>query len=92
MGGAHSREDLELLDSDEEQQTEGEENHQDAKEKTQRSAERGPKTPSSVEDVETKLKALKLKYASPSQSQTQISKMRSSCTFTLVETPLKPNG
>lgn len=70
MGGAHSREDLELLDSDEEQQSEGEENYQDAEEKTQRSAERGPKTPSSVEDVEAKLKALKLKYASPSQSQT----------------------
>jgi hypothetical protein len=70
MGGAHSREDLELLDSDEEQQSEGEENYQDAEEKSQRSAERGPKTPSSVEDVEAKLKALKLKYASPSQSQT----------------------
>lgn len=68
MGGAHSREDLELLDSDEEQQSEGEENYQDAEEKSQRSAERGPKTPSSVEDVEAKLKALKLKYPSPSQT------------------------
>ncbi|XP_004291111.1 PREDICTED: protein CYPRO4 [Fragaria vesca subsp. vesca] len=68
MGGAHSREDLELIDSDdEEQQSEGEECFQDAEEKIQRSAERGgPKTPASVDDVEAKLKALKLKYASAS--------------------------
>ncbi|PRQ27683.1 putative transcription factor WD40-like family [Rosa chinensis] len=69
MGGAHSREDLELIDSDEEeQQSEGEENFQDAEERIQRSAERGPKTPASVDDVEAKLKALKLKYASTSQT------------------------
>ncbi|KAM5565693.1 protein CYPRO4 [Rosa sericea] len=69
MGGAHSREDLELIDSDEEeQQSEGEENFQDAEEKIQRSAERGPRTPASVDDVEAKLKALKLKYASTSQN------------------------
>ncbi|XP_050365063.1 protein CYPRO4 [Argentina anserina] len=63
MGGAHSREDLELIDSDEEE----EENFQDAEEKIQRSAEKGPKTPASVDDVEAKLKALKLKYASASK-------------------------
>lgn len=72
MGGAHSREDLELIDSDdEEQQSEGEECFQDAEEKIQRSAESGgPKTPASVDDVEAKLKALKLKYASASKQTT----------------------
>lgn len=71
MGGSHSREDL-LSDSDEEgnedQSEEEEENYQDFEEddeeKRQRSSERRPKTPSSLDEVEAKLKALKLKYSS----------------------------
>lgn len=70
MGANSSREDLELSDSDAEQYEEqseqeeekdGEEDYQDAKE---RSSERRPKTPSSLDQVEAKLKALKLKYPS----------------------------
>ncbi|KAH7523621.1 protein CYPRO4 [Ziziphus jujuba] len=72
MGGAHSREDLDISDSDEEdneQQSEvEEENYQDFEEddeeNRQRSSERRPKTPSSLDEVEAKLKALKLKYSS----------------------------
>lgn len=71
MGGSHSREDL-ISDSDEEgyeeQNQEEEENYQDFEEedeeKRQRSSERQPKTPSSLDEVEAKLKALKLKYSS----------------------------
>ncbi|KAM4121733.1 hypothetical protein ACJW30_01G027300 [Castanea mollissima] len=71
MGANHSREDLELSDSEEyEEETEKEdeeeeEDYHDAKDK---SSERRPKTPSSVDEVEARLKALKLKY--PSSTQT----------------------
>ncbi|XP_030950285.1 protein CYPRO4 [Quercus lobata] len=72
MGANHSREDLELSDSDEyeeetekEDEEEEEEDYHDAKDK---SSERRPKTPSSVDEVEARLKALKLKY--PSSTQT----------------------
>ncbi|KAL2346405.1 hypothetical protein Fmac_000405 [Flemingia macrophylla] len=59
MGASHSREDL-LESSDSEQ--EQEETYEDA---SQGSSERHPKTPSSsLDDVEAKLKALKLKYSS----------------------------
>ncbi|CAL8996373.1 unnamed protein product [Prunus brigantina] len=65
MGGAPSREDPQLSDSDEEQ-SEEEEIYEDVEEsveeKRRRSAERGPKTPSSVDEVDAMLKALKLKY------------------------------
>ncbi|KAE8674749.1 Protein CYPRO4 [Hibiscus syriacus] len=67
MGGAHSREDL-ISDSDEEEYEEEneEENYQDSKDETpeRSSSGRRPKTPSSVDEVEAKLKALKLKYGS----------------------------
>lgn len=73
MGGSHSREDL-LSDSDEEgnedqsEEEEEEEKYQDFEEddeeKRQRSSERRPTTPSSLDEVEAKLKALKLKYSS----------------------------
>lgn len=71
MGGTHSREDLELSDSEseEESHTHEEEHYEDSKEEVdqQNSSERRrPRTPSSVDDIEAKLKALKLKY--PSQN------------------------
>ncbi|OMO78940.1 Vacuolar import/degradation, Vid27-related protein [Corchorus capsularis] len=67
MGGAHSH-DL-VSDSDEEEYEEGneEEHFQDSKDETPErssSGRRRPKTPSSVDEVEAKLKALKLKYGS----------------------------
>uniref|UniRef100_A0A2P2IV68 Uncharacterized protein MANES_18G036900 n=1 Tax=Rhizophora mucronata TaxID=61149 RepID=A0A2P2IV68_RHIMU len=73
MGASHSREDLELSDSDTEcrEETEGEENYQDADDETpERSSSSSwrPKTPSSFDEVEAKLRALKLKYPSVSSS------------------------
>ncbi|KAK4599425.1 hypothetical protein RGQ29_009471 [Quercus rubra] len=72
MGANHSHEDLELSDSDEyeeetekEDEQEEEEDYHDAKDK---SSERRPKTPSSVDEVEARLKALKLKYPSSTQN------------------------
>ncbi|XP_021898615.1 protein CYPRO4 [Carica papaya] len=69
MGGAHSREDLDISDSDaEDEEQEGEEeeeDYQDSKDDTpDRSSGRRAKTPSSLDEVEAKLKALKLKYPS----------------------------
>jgi hypothetical protein len=68
MGGSQSREDLELSDSDTEGQQEEEENYQDVSNETpEKSSSTGrnrPKTPSSLDEVESKLKALKLKYPS----------------------------
>ncbi|TKY75069.1 CYPRO4 protein [Spatholobus suberectus] len=62
MGASHSREDLlESSDSEEEE----EQTYQDASEG---SSERRAKTPSSLDDVEAKLKALKLKYSSSSST------------------------
>ncbi|KAG5033948.1 hypothetical protein AAZX31_04G038300 [Glycine max] len=60
MGANHSREDL-LESSDSEQ-----EEHETFEDATEGSAERKPSTPSSLDDVEAKLKALKLKYSSNS--------------------------
>ncbi|KAF3446661.1 hypothetical protein FNV43_RR11841 [Rhamnella rubrinervis] len=95
MGGSHSRDDLNS-DSDEEgneEQGEEEENYQDFEEedeeKRQRSSERRPKTPSSLDEVEAKLKALKLKYSS---TQNPNLKMQLNSTFTSAETPPKLNG
>lgn len=77
MGGSHSREDLELSDSDEyeseqEQEEEEEDKYDDCKEETpdrsSSSSKRRPKTPSSLDEVEAKLKALKLKYPSAAQN------------------------
>ncbi|KAF5468267.1 protein CYPRO4 [Juglans microcarpa x Juglans regia] len=74
MGANHSREDLELSDSDaenyeeqseQEEAEQEEENYHDAKD---RSSERRPKTPSSLDQVEAKLKALQLKYPSSDQN------------------------
>lgn len=65
MGGAHSREDLVISDSDSEE----EEIYQEVVEggeDGERSSERRTKTPSSLDDVDAKLRALKLKY--PSQN------------------------
>lgn len=69
MGASHSREGLELSDSDREDENgvtnvEDEEKYEDVEEEHQRSSERRPKTPSSVDEVEAKLRALKLKYGS----------------------------
>lgn len=75
MGANHSREDLELTDSDaeeheeqseEEEEDEEEENYHDAND---RSSERRPKTPSSLDEVEAKLQALQLKYSSSTTTQ-----------------------
>ncbi|CAK9176817.1 unnamed protein product, partial [Ilex paraguariensis] len=70
MGANNSREDLELSDSDAEsesqdQETEEEEEeyYEDAKSPSS-SGHKGSKTPSSLDEVEEKLKALKLKYPS----------------------------
>ncbi|OVA15812.1 Vacuolar import/degradation [Macleaya cordata] len=72
MGGSHSREDLEITDSDEEEETE--EEYEDVKEDHDRSspspssgAKSKSKTPtscSSLDEIDAKLKALKLKYPS----------------------------
>ncbi|XP_052200730.1 protein CYPRO4 [Diospyros lotus] len=73
MGGSHSREDLEISDSEdersqgEEEEEEEEETYEDVNEgdEEQRSSgRRRPQTPPSLDDVEAKLKALKLKYPS----------------------------
>ncbi|XP_050209074.1 protein CYPRO4 [Mercurialis annua] len=81
MGAQHSREDLNLSDSDSdsdseyqqeetETETETEEERYDTPEKSASDSKR-PKTPSSLDDVDAKLKALKLKYPSSSpQSNT----------------------
>jgi hypothetical protein len=75
MGANHSREDLELSDSDaeeheeqpeQEEEDEEEENYHDAND---RSSERRPKTPSSLDEVEAKLHALQLKYSSSTTTQ-----------------------
>ena len=75
MGGSQSREDLEISDSDtESQEEEEEESYQDVNnetpEKSSSSGRSRPKTPSSFDEVESKLKALKLKYPSTT-AQTQ---------------------
>ncbi|CAN1191976.1 Protein CYPRO4 [Linum perenne] len=70
MGGANSRENLELSDSESEYEEESEEageeaSYNDASEETpdkSSSSRRQPKTPASLDDVEARLKALKLKY------------------------------
>lgn len=61
MGGAHSRDGL-LESSDSEQ--EEEENEQIYEDASEGGSEKRVKTPSSLDDVEAKLKALKLKYSS----------------------------
>ncbi|XP_010270005.1 PREDICTED: protein CYPRO4 [Nelumbo nucifera] len=67
MGGSHSREDLETSDEDEEEE-ENEEEYQDAEEegeeRQQRSSGNKGKTLTSLDEVDAKLKALKLKYPS----------------------------
>ncbi|KAI8549909.1 hypothetical protein RHMOL_Rhmol06G0061900 [Rhododendron molle] len=68
MGANHSCEDLNLSNfeeesGDEQTQEEEEETYEDAKEEGS-SERRRPKTPSSLDDVEAKLKALKLKHPS----------------------------
>ncbi|KAF2309821.1 hypothetical protein GH714_005275 [Hevea brasiliensis] len=69
MGASHSREDLELSDSDTEYQEETEEGNYETPEKS--SSGHRPKTPSSLDDVEAKLKALKLKYPSTTTQQSE---------------------
>ncbi|MCD7458748.1 Protein cypro4 [Datura stramonium] len=75
MGANHSREDLELSDSESEseygsesrtrEEEEDEDNYSDAKTTPSSIDRKQPKTPSSLDDVEAKLKALKLKYGTP---------------------------
>ncbi|XP_072963421.1 protein CYPRO4-like [Typha angustifolia] len=73
MGGSHSREGLELSDSDAEsdQEEEEEESSQEygGEEDDKSSAEtlaRNPKTPSSVDAIDRRLQSLHLKYSKPS--------------------------
>ncbi|KAF7851532.1 hypothetical protein BT93_L3750 [Corymbia citriodora subsp. variegata] len=74
MGGAQSREDLDLSESESEDtrsQRESDQEDEDAAyedARGQSSAERA-KSPSSLDDVEARLKALKLKYSSPSSER-----------------------
>ncbi|XP_016569773.2 protein CYPRO4 [Capsicum annuum] len=76
MGANHSREDLELSDSDSESESEygsdsktrqdeeeDEDNYSDARTTPSSIDRKHPETPSSLDDVEAKLKALKLKYS-----------------------------
>ncbi|CAN4122688.1 unnamed protein product [Withania somnifera] len=72
MGANHSREDLELSDSDSgygsdsrtrEHEEDDEDNYSDAKTTPSSIDRKNPKTPSSLDDVEAKLKSLKLKYS-----------------------------
>lgn len=75
MGANHSREDLELSDSESEseygsdsrtrEEEEDEDNYSDAKTTPSSIDRKQAKTPSSLDDVEAKLKALKLKYSTP---------------------------
>ncbi|TMW94806.1 hypothetical protein EJD97_009774 [Solanum chilense] len=75
MGANHSREDLELSDSESEseygsesrtrEEEEDEDNYSDAKTTPSSTDRKQSKTPSSLDDVEAKLKALKLKYGTP---------------------------
>ncbi|XP_055835442.1 protein CYPRO4 [Solanum dulcamara] len=75
MGANHSREDLELSDSESEseygsdsrtrEEEEDEDNYSDAKTTPSSMDRKQTKTPSSLDDVEAKLKALKLKYGTP---------------------------
>lgn len=75
MGANHSREDLELSDSESEseygsesrtrEEEEDEDNYSDAKTTPYSTDRKQSKTPSSLDDVEAKLKALKLKYGTP---------------------------
>ncbi|XP_020083195.1 protein CYPRO4-like [Ananas comosus] len=66
MGGSHSREGLEL--SDEEEEDEEEEEEEDEEEHEQREGSQ-TLTPPSLDDVDSKLRSLKLKYSSnPSPS------------------------
>lgn len=72
MGGSHSREGLELSDSDREEGENEEEENQDTEEEEEggtpyRSAEKSAGTPT-LDDVEARLKSLKLKYASVSSN------------------------
>ncbi|GAB4840813.1 Protein cypro4 [Ancistrocladus abbreviatus] len=63
MGGSHSREDLEISDSDDEQ------NHDEDNDKYEDAEESGKTPPpSSLDEVDAKLKALKLKYQSPNKN------------------------
>lgn len=63
MGGTHSREDLELSDSESENESQTSQEQQDSPAFVGR---KDPETPSSVDDIDAKLKALKLKYQSNS--------------------------
>ncbi|KAI3440343.1 hypothetical protein J3R85_003671 [Psidium guajava] len=74
MGGAHSREELDLSDSESEgtrsqrESDQEDDAYEDARE--QSSGDRASaKSPSSLDDVEARLKALKLKYSSPSSEK-----------------------
>ncbi|XP_010929218.1 protein CYPRO4 [Elaeis guineensis] len=78
MGGAHSREGLELSDSEseaeEEEEYEEEENPQKEEHYMPSSAERSrgkTLTPTTLDEVDEKLKSLKLKYSKPSSSSAQ---------------------
>ncbi|KAK1395784.1 Vacuolar import/degradation [Heracleum sosnowskyi] len=62
MGGTHSREDLELSDSESESESES----QSSPHSQAFSDRKDPETPSSVDDIDAKLKSLKLKYQSNS--------------------------
>ncbi|KAJ3695406.1 hypothetical protein LUZ60_000783 [Juncus effusus] len=70
MGGTHSREDLELSDSDEyELEEESEEESEEEEELTKRTPKvQSNQSPASISDIDSKLQSLKLKYASPSSS------------------------
>ncbi|KAI7737510.1 hypothetical protein M8C21_020995 [Ambrosia artemisiifolia] len=74
MGAAESRQDLELSDteSDDDQQhseqEDQEDDYEDVKDHHSPIIKTPPKTPSSVDAIEAKLKALKLKYQSKNQS------------------------
>ncbi|XP_010263554.1 PREDICTED: protein CYPRO4-like [Nelumbo nucifera] len=65
MGGSHSREDLMVSDSDEEEE-ENEEEYQDVEEENQQRSlgSKAKEKLSSLDEVDAKLKALKLKYPS----------------------------
>ncbi|KAK9054337.1 hypothetical protein SSX86_025415 [Deinandra increscens subsp. villosa] len=72
MGAAESRQDLEISDSESEEEDhhseeEDDEDYEDVKDH-QSPIKTPPKTPSSVDEIEAKLKALKLKYQSKNQS------------------------
>ncbi|KAL2927573.1 Protein CYPRO4 [Bienertia sinuspersici] len=77
MGAANSREGLELSDSDDYDERESEEEEDEENYDTSEETQDHPTPPSSsLDDVESRLKALKLKYSTPASAPASASALR----------------